>query len=562
MSSSEFERPLRALSRRQFLRGCALASGGLALVVACGPQPAAPAPAPKADAPAAPAQQAPAQKPAEAAKPVESKPAASSETPKQGGALRVGFYIEAATMDPHLSGSKIDRQVYHNVFDPLVVIDTKLQVKPNLAESWQTPDPKTIVFKLRQGVKFHDGTDFNAEAARFNFERMATEPKSVRKGEIANIESAEVVDPYTLKLNLKKPDASLLATLTDRAGMMISPEAIKKLGPDLERNSAGAGTGPFQFVEWVKDDHILLKRNDSYWNKGGGPYLEQIRYRPIPDDTVKLQSLQAGEIDVMDYVAPRDVAAVKADRNLVELDVPSLACFWYQLNTTKPPFDNKALRQATMYGLDTEAIVKGVWLGVGVAANGPISPSSWAYDDAIKPIKRDVARAKEKLAEGGMPNGFSFTVNTNNIPINVQEAEVMKAQLAEVGITMNVNLTDSARLLAEGNSKTAQMSSYQWSGRPDPDGNVYQFFRTTPGTSLNWSGLSNPRVDELLDRTREVADQAERKKLYSEIIKILHEEVPGIFVVHPIEPKAFSPKVQAYEPVPDGMMRFKDVWLK
>jgi peptide/nickel transport system substrate-binding protein len=572
MSSSELDRPFTTrssptLSRRRFLRACALATGGTALLAACAPQASAPAPKAESAATAAPAQQAPAQKPAAEAKPAEAKPAeakpaASADAPKKGGTMRVGFYVEAATMDPHLSGSKIDRQVYHNVFDPLLVIDNKLQVKPNLAESWQTPDPSTLVFKLRQGVKFHDGTDFNAEAAKFNFERMANEPKSVRKGEVANIGSVEAVDPYTLKLNLKKPDASLLATLTDRAGMMISPKAVQERGADLERNSAGAGTGPFEFVEWVKDDHITLKRNENYWNKEGGPYLDQIRFRPIPDDTVKLQSLQAGEIDVMDYVAPRDVAPLKADRNLVEIDVPSLACFWYQLNMTKPPFDNKALRQAVMYGIDTEAITRGVWLGVGVAANGPISPSSWAYDDTIKPIKRDVAMAKQKLAEGGMPGGFSFTVNTNNIPINVQEAEVMKAQLAEAGITMNVNLTDSARLLAEGNSKTAQMSSYQWSGRPDPDGNVYQFFRTTPGTSLNWSGISNPRLDELLDRTREVSDQAERKRLYGEVIKILHEEVPGIFVVHPIEPKAFSPKVQGYDPVPDGMMRFKDVWLR
>jgi peptide/nickel transport system substrate-binding protein len=215
-----------------------------------------------------------------------------------------------------------------------------------------------------------------------------------------------------------------------------------------------------------------------------------------------------------------------------------------------------------MYAIDTEAIVKGVWLGVGVAANGPISPSSWAYDDTIKPIKRDVEKAKAKLAEAGMPNGFTFTYNTDNTPISVQEAEVVKAQLAEAGITMNVNVVDGARLLAEGNGKTYQMSSYQWSGRPDPDGNTYQFFHTTAGTSLNWSGFSNPQVDALLEQTRQVSDHAERKKLYSQIIQILQDETPAIFIIHPIEPKAFSPKVQGYDPVPDGMMRFKDVWLK
>src|SRR5580765_665289 len=485
----------------------------------------------------------------------------AADAPKKGGTLRVGFYIEAATMDPHLSGSKIDRQIYHNIYEPLVTLDVKLGIKPGLAESWQQPDSKTLILKLRRGVKFHDGTDFNAEAAKFNFNRMKTEPKSVRKGELANVDTVDVVDEYTVKLNLKRPDAALLATLTDRAGMMISPKTVQERGPELERNAKGAGTGPFQFVEWVKDDHLLIRRNDSYWNKQGGPYLEQIRYRPIPDDTVKLQSLQAGEIQVMDYVQPRDVAAVKADKNVVVLDVPSLASFAYQLNHTKPPFDNKALRQAVAYSLDLEQIVKGVWLNVGVPANGPIPPTSWAYDKSIPPIKRDLARAKAKLAEGGKPGGFEFTVTTNNLPINIQEAEVMQAQLAEAGIKMKVSLVDGGTLISNGNAKNFEMISYQWSGRPDPDGNVYQFFKTSPGTSLNWSGISNPKLDALLDQTREVSSQAERKKLYSEVTKILQDELPMVFIVHPIEPKAFSPKVQGYDPVPDGMMRFKDVWL-
>ena len=275
--------------------------------------------------------------------------AAAADAPKKGGTLRVGFYIEAATMDPHLSGSKVDRQVYHNIYEPLVTLDTRLGIKPGLAESWSQPDPKTLVFKLRRGIKFHDGTDFNAEAAKFNFDRMKTEPKSIRKGEVANIDTVEVVDAATIKVNLKKADASLLATLTDRAGMMISPKVVQERGVELGRNAKGAGTGPFEFVEWVKDDHLLIKRNESYWNKQGGPYLERVRYRPIPDDVVKLQSLQAGEIDVMDYVLPRDVAPMKADKRLVVVDVPSLADFGYQLNHGRPPFNVKALRQAVAF---------------------------------------------------------------------------------------------------------------------------------------------------------------------------------------------------------------------
>src|SRR5262249_44638967 len=236
-----------ATSRRMFLR-LALASGGAAAVsLSARPALAQPAPASKA-----------------------------GETPKKGGTLRVGFYVEAATMDPHLSGSKIDRQVYHNIYEPLLTLDTNLGIKPGLAESWQQPDARTLIMKLRRGVKFHDGTDFNAEVARFNFNRMKTEPKSVRKGEVASIESVEVVDSHTIKISLRRPDAALLATLTDRAGMMISPKVIQERGAELERNAKGAGTGPFEFVEWIKDDHLLLKRNDNYWNKQGGPHLDRI----------------------------------------------------------------------------------------------------------------------------------------------------------------------------------------------------------------------------------------------------------------------------------------------
>jgi len=491
------------------------------------------------------------------------KPAlAAADTPKKGGTLRVGFYIEAVTMDPHLSGSKVDRQVYHNIYEPLLTLDTKLGIKPGLAESWTQPDLKTLVFKLRRGVKFHDGTACAAEAAKFNFGRMKTEAKSLRKGEVANIDSVDVVDATTIKLNLKKPDASLLATLTDRAGMMVSPKVIQERGGGLERDAKGAGTGPFEFVEWVKDSHLVIKRNDRYWNKQGGPYLDRVRYRPIPDDVVKLQSLQGGEIDVMDYVLPRDVAPMKADKRLVVVDVPSLADFGYQLNHGRPPFNVKALRQALASAIDLDQIVKGVWLNVGYPANGPISPASWAYDRAIPPIKRDLARAKAKLLEGGQPNGFAFTLTTNNIPISVQEAEVIQAQLGEAGITMKIQLVDASTLIANGNAKNFDMISFQWSGRPDPDGNTYQFFKTTPGTSFNWSGLSNEKVDALLDKTREVSNPAERKKLYSELTRLLQDELPMLFIVHPIEPKAFSPRVQGYDPIPDGMMRFKDVWLR
>ena len=212
-------------------------------------------------------------------------------------------------LDPHLSGSKIDRQVYHNLYEPLLVLDDKLGIQPNLAESWQTPDPKTLIFKLRQGVKFHDGTDFNAEAAQVQLRPHGQRSevgaqgrgRQHRLGRSGRSADAQDQPQAARRVAAGHPDRS--RRHDDLAG-----GADRSSAPTCSTTPPGAGTGPFQFVEWVQDDHLLLKRNDAYWNKDGGPYLDQLRYRPIPDDTVKLQSLQGGEIDVMDYLAPRDGA--------------------------------------------------------------------------------------------------------------------------------------------------------------------------------------------------------------------------------------------------------------
>ncbi len=482
----------------------------------------------------------------------------STGEPKKGGTIRVGLYMDAVTMDPHFSGSKVDRLIYFNIYNTLVRLGPKLEILPDLAESWETPDPTTYVFKLRKGVKFHDGTDFNADAVKVNFDRMMNpDNKSLRRGEVTSIEAVQVVDPFTVKLKLKQPNSALLATLTDRAGMMISPAAIDKYGKDLARNPVG--TGPFTYVQWQKDDHILLKRNEAYWDKGK-PHLDQVRYRVVLDDSVKVNALKAAELDIIDYVQPKDVAGLKSDASLNTVDVPSLAVWWFWLNTTKPPFDKKALREAFAYAIDIETIVKRIYLGVGVPANGPISPASWAYDSAIPFRKRDVAKAKQKLTEGGKPQGFKFSFEANNVPVDLQVLQVVKAQLAEIGIDMDIQLVNTAKQIADTVAKNYEATSAQWSGRPDPDGNTYNHFYRNAG--MNYGGYDNPRVNELLDKARAVSGQAERKQIYSEIVRILNEDVPCIFLWHPVEPKAMLKKVQEYPPIPDGMMRFGDTWMR
>jgi peptide/nickel transport system substrate-binding protein len=476
---------------------------------------------------------------------------------KRGGELRVGLTVDIATLDPHFSGSKIDRQIFFNIYETLVSLDPDLQIQPGLAESWEAPDPQTYVFHLRSGVTFHDGTDFDAAAVKANFDRMMDpDQKSLRRGEIASVDSVDVIDATTVKVNLKQPDSALLATLTDRSGMIISPAAIQQYGKDLARNPVG--TGPFRFVEWQKDDHILIQRFDGYWQEDL-PYLDGVRYRVILDDSVRIAARKNSELDIVDYVPPPFVADTKAAANLQTVDVPSLAVWWFWLNTTKPPFDNKALRQAFADAVDIETIVQSIYLGIGVPANGPISPASWAYDASIPPRPRDLAKAKSELAAGGQPDGFQFTFEGSSNATDLQVLQLVQAQIAEAGITMDITQVDTATQISDTVAHNFEATWAQWSGRPDPDGNTYNHFHT--GGGMNYGVYSNPQVDELLDQARQVSDHEQRKQLYSQVTQMLQEDVPAIFIWHPDEPKAMTTRLHDYPPIPDGMMRFAAVWL-
>jgi peptide/nickel transport system substrate-binding protein len=386
---------------------------------------------------------------------------------------------------------------------------------------------------------------------------MNPDTKSLRRGEVASIDTVQVVDPSTVRLNLKAPNATLPATLTDRAGMMISPAAIEKYGKDLARNPVG--TGPFKFVEWVKDDHLTLRRNEAYW-RPGFPLLDEVRYRPILDESVKLAALKGGEIDFIDYAPAKDVVALKSDSSIAFIPVKSLAAFWFWLNTTRPPFDNKSVRQAVALALDVKALVERIRFGVGVPATGPIPPSSWAYDASLSLIERDLAAAKAKLAEAGKAGGVKFAYETTASPDSLRLAQVLKAQLAEAGMDVDIQTVDGAKQQADTVAKSYDFTTAAWSGRPDPDGNTFQHFHSKGG--MNYGGYNNPKVDELLERGQQTTDQAERKKVYSDAAKIIKDDASAVFWLHPDEPKAAGLKVQGYRPIPDGMIRFEGISFK
>jgi peptide/nickel transport system substrate-binding protein len=308
----------------------------------------------------------------------------------RGGTLRIAMDADNTTMDPHLSTAAVDRQVYNNIYGKLFDIDAKFGIVPQLVQSWEVKSGGLVyIFKLRRGVKFHDGTDFNADLVKWNFDRMRDPAlASPRRSEIAPVKDVRVADPSTVEITLSAPFAPFLSVLTDRAGMMVSKAAVEKFKDDYARNPVG--TGPFRFAEWVKDDHLTIKRFDGYWEKGL-PYLDEVIYRPIPDPSVRFTAMRTGQVDFMHQIAPKDVAQAKGEKGLKVSEIPSL---WWQgmhLNNQVAPFNNKSIRQAMWYAVDRQVIQRVAYQGLGSPAWSPFPSSRWAQDTDFSDWRRDPA---------------------------------------------------------------------------------------------------------------------------------------------------------------------------
>ncbi len=473
-------------------------------------------------------------------------------TPKSGGTLTFALESELRTLDPVPSTQLVERTVFYQMYESLVTIDEKLNIKPGLATSWTTAsDGMSVTFTLRKGVKFHDGTDFDATAAKFNFDRIASAASSPRKSELANVASAEAKDPQTLVLHLKKPDATLLAQLVDRAGMMLSPAAVQKAGANLGQAPVGAGTGPFMFVEWKRDDHLTLKKNPSYWGKAA--YLDQILYKPIVNDDARATGLKTGDFDMIRTAAGKDISSLKTDSNLTYKDMPSLGFQGIELFHGSGPFEDKAKAQAVALAVDRSQVLKNIFFGVGVVSHGPIPPGSWAFDSSEKIYdKVDAGKAKSTAT------GFSFTLKVSNTPDNIQEGQLIKDQLAKAGITANIQTEEFGAILTDTEAGKFEAALVGWSGRIDPDGNMYSWFHTGGGN--NQGKYSNTQVDKLLEDARATTDQAKRKQLYDQAQSLLVQDAAYVFINHPVAMQASRATVHGFELYPDTMPRFATVW--
>lgn len=477
--------------------------------------------------------------------------------------LRIGLAEDPDVLDPTMARTYVGRIVFAALCDKLFDIDEKLNIVPQLALSHETSaDGKEVTIKLRPGVKFQDGEPLDAEAAKFSLERHLTFPGSFRKPELASIDHIDVVDPLTIKLVLKAPFSPLIAQLTDRAGMMVSPKAAQAAGDKFGLHPVCAG--PYKFVERVQQDRIVLEKFADYWNKDN-VFIDRIVYLPIVDATVRLANLKSGGLDLIERVLATDLKDVRADSRLKVSTAIELGYQGITLNIGKdkakgPLSQSAKVRQALDLSIDREAINQVVFNGEFKPGNQWISPDHPYYQKEFPIRPRDVAKAKALLKEAGVTPPVNVDFMVPKGPEAEGTAQVVQSMAAEAGFDMKIRVTEFATSLKQAEAGEYQAYLLAWSGRIDPDGNSYVFLHKD--APQNYSAWANPDADKALDDARLTTDMAQRKAIYAKLTKLEQEDEPLLYVYHRRIIIAHTTKVDGYRQMPDGLVRVVGLKLK
>jgi peptide/nickel transport system substrate-binding protein len=491
-------------------------------------------------------------------------PAAVDAQKKQ---LVVGLNQDPDILDPTLARTYVGRIVFAHICEKLYEIDDKLVIQPQLAaELPQYADGgRTVTIKLRSGVKYNDGTAMTAESVKFSLDRHRTLKGSNRRSELASVEAVEVADPSTIRLRLKAPAAQLLAQLTDRAGMPVSPAAVQKLGDNF--GTAPVCVGPWQFVQRVSQDRIVVEKSPHYFDPSAAKF-DRVIFRIIPDDNVRLANLRSGDIDLTHQVTPTDAAALKREGRFEVASVTGLGYNGITINLrnktgkTNPPGDlgtplanDPRVREAFELSLDREAIVQVVYDGQYTVGCTPIPPISPFFDRSRKCPTRDVARAKKLLADAGLGGGYSFEMVVVNNPQQRRVGEVIQQMAKEAGFNVTIRPQEFASALHDNDAGKFQAFLIGWSGRVDPDGNIHH--NQTCKGALNATHACDEKVDALLDKAREVSDVTQRRGLYREAIDLFTARRNIVYLYHPHYIAAHAKGLKGYRAVPDGLMRLR-----
>ena len=477
--------------------------------------------------------------------------------------LRIGLAEDPDILDPTLARTYVGRIVFSAVCDKLFDIDEKLNIVPQLALSHETSaDGKEVTIKLRPGVKFHDGEPLDAEAAKFSIERHLTLAGSFRKPELASLDHVEVVDPLTIKLVLKAPFSPLIAQLTDRAGMIVSPKAAREAGDKFGLHPVCAG--PYKFVERVQQDRMVFEKFADYWNKDN-VFIDRIVYLPIVDATVRLANLKSGSLDLIERVLATDIKDVRADNRLKLSTAIELGYQGITLNIgndkAKGPLSQSAkVRQALDLSIDREAINQVVFNGEFMPGNQWVNPEHPYYQKAFPIRPRDVEKAKVLLKEAGATPPVSVDFMVPKGAETEAVAQVVQSMAAEAGFDMKIRVTEFATSLKQAEAGEYQAYLLAWSGRIDPDGNSYVFLHGN--APQNYSVWANAEADKALDDARLVTDMAQRKAIYEKLAKHELNDEAILYIYHRRILIAHTTKLEGYKQMPDGLVRVVGLKLK
>ncbi|MCC6453519.1 MAG: ABC transporter substrate-binding protein [Caldilineaceae bacterium] len=482
------------------------------------------------------------------------------------GTLIVGRGGDTVSLDAGTATDGESARVIQEIIEPLVRLEgTSTKPIPWLAESWETEDSQTWTFHLRQGVTFHDGTPFNAEAVKFNMDRWIDpdneyrfgrtfEYYSYEFGETLSINEVNVIDDYTLEIVLSQPSSVLLNKLSLSFAFGInSPTAIQEQG-DTYGTPAGTsvGTGPFKFVEWIADDHITVERNDDWW--GPRPNLASIIWRSIPDNSARFAELQAGTIHQAD-LAQTDLELAAQDPNLQLFTLPSTSTGYIAFQQCTEPFDKLEVRQAIAHAVNWEALIPAFYGDFGQLAGSFQPPAILGSNPDVHPYEYNPDLAKELLAQAGLPDGFTtdfwyIPVIRGYFPDSKAIGEAIAADLAKVGINVNLVTEDWGAYLEDRNVGKFPMWMLGWgSDNGDPDNYIGYHFSHAVGEPREEDCYDNDTLAELLIEGRTIADTAEREKIYQQAEQIVHDDVARIPVVWATTPIVFRSNVKGYVPV-------------
>jgi peptide/nickel transport system substrate-binding protein len=461
-------------TRRELLLVAGQVIGGVA-IAACSPTTSVPVPA----AAAPPTQAPPATLPAStAAAPAATAPAAPAAPATAAGAVKRGgqlIYADSAdpkSLDPAFITNRTGARVLQMLYDPLIDLDENSNLVPALAESWDfSSDAMTLTLHLRGGVKFHDGTTFDAQSVKAHFDRhLDPATNSLRTGELVGVDGVDVVDPVTVRIRLKQPNPQFLYFLVDWDAFIESPTALQQYGADFGQHPVG--TGPFKFVEYVQDDHTLMERNPDYWNTGK-PYVDSLKFRVIPVDETRLTELQAGGAHIAQDAPPQDIqrlssmTSVKLDRRL-----GGRFSIWFWNIGNSPYADNDQFRQAVNWALDRPGILQANFFGTGRLNFAPFHAGTPFDDPNYQPFQRDLDKAKQLMDQAlanGLPSPPTFTIYTGPSGVYPKLIQIVQANLADIGVTVDIQQETEAAYNTRIGQNDWHWYIYggTWSWRPD-----------------------------------------------------------------------------------------------